>query len=110
MSPYAPALPCHNRRCGNLRPCPQHGDRKKDRRRRRGYGRRWAKFRQMQINREPSCRLCGREATEVDHVRPVTSQYDADFYNPENLQSLCGVCHRRKTSADVRAGLTRRSP
>jgi 5-methylcytosine-specific restriction endonuclease McrA len=42
------------------------------------------------------CRLCGAEATEIDHVgAPV----DRDINHPDNLQALCSSCHRKKTLA-----------
>jgi 5-methylcytosine-specific restriction protein A len=38
------------------------------------------------------CQACGRPATDVDHIG------DKHDHRPDNLQALCGWCHRRKTS------------
>jgi 5-methylcytosine-specific restriction endonuclease McrA len=37
--------------------------------------------------------VCGDEATDVDHIVPVT-----DDHSLMNLQSLCTDCHRTKTA------------
>lgn len=39
-------------------------------------------------------RLCGREATDVDHIEP------GDDHSLSNLQALCHWCHARKSSAE----------
>lgn len=46
-------------------------------------------------------KMCSLPATDVDHKD--------DRYNHEdyNLQALCSVCHRRKTSADAKAEYAR---
>ncbi len=61
----------------------------------RGYGKRWQKLRLMILAREPLCRMCGRAATEVDHIMPLSRGGD-DL--EENLQALCRSCHSRKTA------------
>jgi len=43
------------------------------------------------------CVKCGaRGRLEVDHVQPVRTHPELSF-SLENLQSLCAVCHARKT-------------
>ncbi|MDX2528043.1 HNH endonuclease [Streptomyces europaeiscabiei] len=39
------------------------------------------------------CQACGDHATDVDHIG------DKHDHRPDNLQALCGWCHKRKTSA-----------
>ena len=39
-------------------------------------------------------RLCGAEATDVDHIEP------GDDHSMENLQALCGWCHARKSASE----------
>ena len=59
----------------------------------------WRRLRQSQLWDEPLCRMCGKEATDVDHVKPM-----ADGGNPwdkDNLQSLCHSCHSRKTMREL---------
>jgi 5-methylcytosine-specific restriction protein A len=62
-------------------------------------------LRPAQLAREPFCRMCWDAglhyvvATEVDHIR-VPHGDPSLQRDPENLQSLCGPCHGRKTRAD----------
>lgn len=46
----------------------------------------------MVLREEPACRSCGDPASEVDHI-------DGDVTNNrrDNLQPLCGTCHKKKT-------------
>jgi len=44
----------------------------------------------------PYCAICGKIATDLDHVVPHKGDLRL-FYDEKNWQSLCGVCHRRKT-------------
>ena len=46
---------------------------------------------------EPGCR---RTAEEVHHIKPLTEKNVNDInisLNPNNLRSLCGICHKRIT-------------
>ncbi len=64
---------------------------------RRGYGRRWRKFRAIERNNRPMiCAECGRiaERMQLDHV-VARSQGGAD--SRDNTQWLCPSCHSRKT-------------
>lgn len=38
--------------------------------------------------------LCGREATDVDHITP------GDDHSMANLQALCSWCHARKSASE----------
>lgn len=42
-----------------------------------------------------TCRLCGRTATQIDHIQGSSS-------DPSNLQSLCADCNRNKAFAGAR--------
>lgn len=69
----------------------------------RGYGYRWQQLRVQQLNREPLCAECERSgrvrsATQVDHIKP---KHKGGTDDPENLQSLCEPCHRRKTGMET---------
>jgi 5-methylcytosine-specific restriction endonuclease McrA len=59
--------------------------------------RRWRRIRKLQLAREPLCRMCGRTATDVDHIRPLAD--GGAFDDPANLRSLCHECHSRVTRA-----------
>lgn len=61
----------------------------------RGYGGRWRKIRLAVLRNEPKCRRCDEPATEVDHVDGDVGNCDLD-----NLQPLCGRCHRLKTQKE----------
>ncbi|MGV9271571.1 HNH endonuclease [Kitasatospora sp. NPDC003701] len=41
-----------------------------------------------------TCYVCGRQATEVDHVRR------GDDHSEGNLKAICGSCHRAKSSRE----------
>lgn len=57
---------------------------------------RWKVLRLHILADEPICVLCHEAvATEVDHIEPY--QPGDDFFNPNNLQSLCKSCHSSKT-------------
>lgn len=74
----------------------------------RGYNYRWQKYRKGWLRQHPLCgdRLAGSSAehsrcvrdgrataaTDVDHIVPHRGD-QALFWNPENHQSLCGLCH-----------------
>lgn len=52
----------------------------------------------MVLRREPLCRRCGHEASQVDHIRPI--RQGGARLDPENLQALCHSCHSRKTRTE----------
>jgi 5-methylcytosine-specific restriction protein A len=61
----------------------------------------------MQLAKDPWCAECMREgiymaATEVDHIVPHRGD-PIKFYTNE-LQSLCHICHSRKTANEIGMG------
>lgn len=60
--------------------------------------RRWQVLRHDILERDGwKCRCCGeRRRLEVDHVLPVRDAPERAF-DPDNLQTLCGRCHTKKT-------------
>ena len=72
---------------------------------RRGYNRRWARYRMVYLRQHPICVACGAVANEVDHVqRVVRGQNDPLFWVESNHQALCKRCHSRKTASEVLNG------
>ena len=72
---------------------------------RHGYSlyrsRRWRALRLSILERDRCCQECGsRRRLEVHHVRRVRDHPEAAF-DPEFLQTLCGVCHARQTRHEV---------
>jgi 5-methylcytosine-specific restriction enzyme A len=66
----------------------------------RAKGRKAVALRRRRLNKEPLCRMCkerGRvtEATEVDHIVPL-SQGGTD--DDSNTRNLCNDCHRQATA------------
>jgi 5-methylcytosine-specific restriction protein A len=69
----------------------------------RGYDRKWKTFRLSFLADHPLCETCraeGRltEATVVDHVTPHKGDREAFWAGP--FQSLCEVCHNRKSATE----------
>lgn len=67
----------------------------------RGYTSAWQRAARLHLIDNPLCVECERHghteaATCVDHIIPHRGN-DALFWSPDNLQSLCDVCHTRKT-------------
>jgi len=76
---------------------------------RRGYGRRWQRYRLSFLACNPVCALCRLAAAEhVDHIRPVTGASDPGFFSASNHQGLCRSCHSAKTAAEDRGFGNRR--
>jgi 5-methylcytosine-specific restriction enzyme A len=67
----------------------------------------WRSARAAQLRREPNCRVCGRPATHVDHIRPRAEGGAA--LDPNNLQSLCRPHHLTKTTAEGHRGMKRKA-
>ena len=70
-----------------------------------GYGRKWRDQRARKLRRNPLCEICEKEgrttlATMVDHIIPVSE--GGGMYDMDNLQSLCRLCHARKTAEDIK--------
>lgn len=54
----------------------------------------WANTRRHVLHQQPLC-VCGRIATDVDHVVPMSEGGAA--FDLANLQSLCHACHGEKS-------------
>lgn len=61
-----------------------------------GYDRKWDYARKEYLKQHPLCVMCGRPATEVDHIQPHKGNMTL-FWNRNNWQSLCHSCHSKKT-------------
>lgn len=63
----------------------------------------WKRARLAHLAEEPMCRFCAARgidtpAQHVDHIVPITA--GGDWFDGDNLQSLCAECHSQKTRAD----------
>lgn len=63
----------------------------------------WRAKRAHHLRREPLCRHCYAEgllvaAVLVDHIVPAKD--GGAFWDDANLQSLCNLCHERKSHAE----------
>lgn len=118
--PNKPLHPCAYPSCPALIPagerfCTDHKrqlDREYNRQRgsaaSQGYGARWRKLRTWFLKDHPLCAICGRPATDVDHI---VSKRKGGTDDPENLQALCHACHSAKTAKqDRRFGLRLSNP
>ena len=63
----------------------------------RGYNYKWQKFRAEYLSQNPICCLCGQKAEAIDHIIPHRGDKEL-FWDVDNLQSLCTICHNRKTA------------
>lgn len=57
---------------------------------------RWSRARISYLMNNPVCAICGKPATEIDHIIPHKGDYEL-FWNVDNWQPLCHSCHSRKT-------------
>ena len=57
----------------------------------------WRKIRKNFLEKYTYCFYCGKIATEVDHIIPLSKSGTNDEWN---LQSLCKSCHSRKTAKE----------
>lgn len=60
--------------------------------RQRGYTREWEKARAEFLSLHSFCAYCGEQAQVVDHIQPHRSN-KALFWNWNNWQALCALCH-----------------
>ena len=63
----------------------------------------WRRTRKVQLAAYPLCKHClargiVKAATEVDHIIRISD--GGDWYDPDNLQSLCSPHHSQKTARD----------
>lgn len=71
----------------------------------------WPRIRAKVLTRDGwECQLrqpgCLTEATEVDHIQPVSQGGDDDL---DNLAAVCHPCHKKKTAIETAAAQARRS-
>ena len=68
---------------------------------------RWQAYRHMFLTRNPLCvnhddmnyNECKRAATVLDHIVDHEGDYEL-FWNPDNHQAMCAICHNKKTAKD----------
>lgn len=65
----------------------------------------WRRLREWKITQNPLCEMCEKgglvvPAKEVDHIKEI--QDGGSKTDPDNLQSLCVSCHRKKTASEER--------
>lgn len=72
-------------------------------------GPRWKALRVQALQRDGwKCVQCGEKVgLEIDHIQPVRDRPDL-AYDLDNLQTLCGRCHAKKTRIEI--GLAPLSP
>lgn len=70
--------------------------------RKRYYSSRWARLRLVVLARDRSlCQECARRGdtklgNQIDHILPAEEHTEL-FWREDNLQTLCQVCHAKKT-------------
>nr|MBA2600219.1 HNH endonuclease [Actinomycetota bacterium] len=69
------------------------------------YGSSWQAIRARVLRESPRCQICGKPATDVDHIR---AHADGGTDDRSNLRALCNPCHKRHTTEQNRA--RRRKP
>lgn len=115
--PTAPRRACSTPRCPNVQPCQVHPSRRQWAGRgtpaARGYGTDWQKLRALVLARDGyACqatlrlpnhlgpeKICGAQATHVDHMVP---KHLGGTEDPGNLESLCARHHAAKTGREGR--------
>ena len=85
-------LPCRNRWCPNLQPCPAHPILPFASSTPMAPG--WKALQALQLRLCPWCIDCGGKATDADHIVPRSAGGVDELWN---LQSRCGPCHQRRT-------------
>ena len=107
--PNAPKRPCREPGCPNLSDgvyCPEHRRAyARDSAHARGYDTRWQRTRAQFLRVHPLCAECYRDgrvtaASVVDHIVPHRGDARL-FWDPDNLQPMCKVCHDRKTGGEL---------
>jgi 5-methylcytosine-specific restriction protein A len=56
----------------------------------RGYDRKWRRFREYYLRKNPVCVKCKDLATMIHHIEKLPK---GSKYGEENLQALCASCH-----------------
>ncbi len=89
---------------------PTGATRKRASRQERGYDDAWYALRAKHLATNPVCVRCGGPAEQVDHKKPFDGVDDPLRLDDGNLQSLCIVCHAKKTAEDQREKPTKQKP
>lgn len=96
--PCGEIIPANSTRCTE---CQRAVWRARPKRHAAPYDAKWRRLSKRQRRREPLCQLrlpgCTVLATEADHIVPVTR---GGTSTPDNLQSACGSCNKRKRALD----------
>ena len=83
-------------RNGSKCQCQMIRERETDRRRPsahdRGYDSKWQRYRLTYLAAHPTCDMCPKPATVVDHIQPHRGNHRL-FWSSKNHQSLCTHCH-----------------
>ena len=64
---------------------------KKPSARAKGYDQEWERYRWRFLYHNPTCYVCGKKSTIVDHVVP--GRIDGFFWKVDNYMPLCKHCH-----------------
>jgi 5-methylcytosine-specific restriction endonuclease McrA len=64
----------------------------------------WQKFREMYLAdpRNARCAYCGREATTIDHVKPLSKYAEIDCFDQSNMLPCCSFCQNSKKDLDYK--------
>ncbi len=112
--PMKPKRPCRHPGCPNLcekgvyckEHAPQHSyDRRRGNATERGYNGEWRTERRRFLSAHPLCAECLKEkrltaATVVDHIIPHRGDMKL-FWDQNNWQPLCKLCHDKKTGSGL---------
>lgn len=111
--PYKPNKPCSFPGCPELispgeRFCISHKrieqkryDKQRGTAAQRGYDARWRKYTRIYKAEHPLCinyKECHNTTEVVDHIVPVSR--GGDFWDPDNHQPICKMCHDTKTAKE----------
>lgn len=69
----------------------------------RGYDRAWEKLRKLVLRDMPYCCRCGKPATVVDHIKPISEAPELRLER-SNLRPMCARCHNQRTALDQTHG------
>lgn len=61
---------------------------------------RYRKARERFLTKHPFCAVCGRPATDLDHIIPHRGS-EKLFWDQSNWQGLCHSCHSKKTIEEL---------
>ncbi|HEX9849260.1 MAG TPA: HNH endonuclease [Candidatus Deferrimicrobium sp.] len=112
--PMKPRKPCKGPLCPGLtstKYCDRHAhleqqdkarwDARRGSAKERGYGGSWSAARLMHLRNSPLCYDCGRPATLVHHIVPISE--GGPRLDMDGLMSLCVGCHGKRHGNDARA-------